>query len=262
MRRTPHLLKLSPLPFPILLLLCGVVALAAPSFAAEKIFEATYPLPAGGSFSLTNVNGSVTVRGWERDEVYLRAVKRSRTNPADESRVKIDVETNPGSVVVVTRYPEADPVDVTVEYTIHVPARLLRTSIQTVNGDIRVRDVETGGELRTVNGDVEVLNGAGHVGARTTNGNIRLELANLGDGREPVRVETVNGSVALEIPASVGADLHAQSLNGDFQSDLPLDVQATSGRAEVRARLGRGGASVMLRTVNGGIRILAARGTV
>lgn len=246
-------------------LVLAVVALAtlvAPAFAVEKVFEATYPLPSGGSFSLTNVNGSVEVRGWKRDEVHVRAVKRSRTDPTDESRVKIDVETKPGSVAVITRYPQADPVDVTVEYAIRVPARLLLTNIQTVNGDIRVRDLETGGELRTVNGDLEVLNGAGHVGARTTNGNVRLELAHIGEGRDPIRVETVNGSVALEVPASVNADLHAQSLNGDFQSDLPLEVQATTGRAEVRARLGRGGAPLVLRTVNGGIRILAARSTV
>jgi hypothetical protein len=236
--------------------------LAAPAFAFDKTFEATYPLPAGGSFALTNVNGSVEVRGWARDEVQVRAVKRSRTDPADESRVKIDVETARDSVAIITRYPVADPVDVTVEYSIRVPARLLRTTIQTVNGDIRVRDLETGGELRTVNGDLEVLNGAGHVGARTTNGNIRLELAHFGEGSDPIRVETVNGSVALEVPASVDADLHAQSLNGDFQSDVPLEVQATAGRAEVRARLGHGGAPVVLRTVNGGIRILAARATV
>lgn len=244
------------------LLALTVAALAAPAFAVEKPFEATYPLPTGGSFSLTNVNGSVEIRAWDRDEVQVRAVKRSRTDPAGESRVKIEVEAKPDSVAVFTRYPEADPVDVTVEYVIRVPARLLLTSIQTVNGDIRVRDVETGGELRTVNGDLEVLNGAGHVEARTTNGNIRLELAHIGDGSQPIRAETVNGSVALEVPASVNADLHARSLNGDFQSDLPLEVQATSGRAEVRARLGRGGAPVVLRTVNGGIRILAARGTV
>ena len=233
----------------ILSLVLGVAAFAAPAFAFDKVFEATYPLPSGGRFSLTNVNGSVEVRGWQRDEVHVRAVKRSRTNPEDESRVTIDVEARSGSVAIITRYPEADPVDVTVEYTIQVPARLLLTNIQTVNGDIRVRDLE-------------VLNGAGHVGARTTNGNVRLELAHLGDGGAPIRVETVNGSVALELPASVGAELHAQSLNGDFQSDLPLEVQATSGRAEVRARLGRGGAPVVLRTVNGGIRILAARTTV
>lgn len=246
----------------ILSLVLGVAAFAAPAFAFDKVFEATYPLPSGGRFSLTNVNGSVEVRGWQRDEVHARAVKRSRTDPADESRVTIDVEAKPGSVAIITRYPEADPVDVTVEYTIEVPARLLQTNIQTVNGDIRVRDLETDGELRTINGDLEVLNGAGHVGARTTNGNVRLELAHLGDGSDPIRVETVNGSVALELPASVGAELHAHSLNGDFHSDLPLEVQAIAGRAEVRARLGRGGAPVVLRTVNGGIRILAARATV
>ena len=246
-------------------LVVGAVALAtlaAPAFSYEKVFEATYPLPSGGSFSLTNVNGSVHVQGWERNEVSIHAVKRSKTSPADEAQVKIEVEAQAGSVSVHTRYPEAEPVDVTVEYTVRVPARLLLARIQTVNGDVQVRDLEAGGELHTVNGDVEMLNGAGHVSAGTTNGNIRLELAHVGDRRDAMRVETVNGSVMLELAASVGADLEVQSLNGDFQSDLPLEVQAVAGRGEVRARLGRGGVPVVLRTVNGGIRILAARAAV
>lgn len=249
--------------FPFLLMAIAVLgALVAPAFAAENAFEATYPLSPGGNFLLTNVNGSVEVRGWDRNEVYVRAVKHSRGGSTDVSRVKVEVNAAPGSVAVVTRYPETESVDVTVEYSIRVPSRLRLTNIQTVNGDIRVRDLETGGELRTVNGDLEMLNGAGRVGARTTNGNVRLELAHLGEGSEPIRVETVNGSVALEVPASVGAEVHAQSLNGDFQSDLPLEVETSTGRAEVRARLGAGGAPLVLRTVNGGIRILAARATV
>lgn len=235
---------------------------AVPAFATENVFEAAYPLSSGGTFSLTNVNGSVEVGGWDRDEVLVRAVKRSRHGAAGVSRVKIEVDAALGSVSVMTRYPQTESIDVTVEYSIRVPARLRLTNIQTVNGDIRVRDLETGGELRTVNGDLEVLNGAGHMGARTTNGNVRLELAHLGEGGTPIRVETVNGSVALEVPASVDAVVHAQSLNGDFQSDLPLKVEASTGRAEVRARLGDGGAAVILRTVNGGIRILAARSAV
>ena len=121
------------------------------------------------------------------------------------------------------------------------------------------------GELRTVNGDIELLDGAGHVSARTTNGNIRLELDHLrapGEGREPVSAETINGSVVLEFPASVNAGLEVRSLNGDFYSELPVAVQSSIGAGDFRGRLGRGGPLVRIRTVNGGIRIVAARATV
>lgn len=244
------------------LLVLAVAFLVTPAFAYDKAFEATYPLHSGGSFELTNVNGSVEVQGWEREEVQIRAVSRSKTNPPDESRVKIEVDATADAIAVHTRYPQEDGLDVTVEYRVRVPARLLRARIETVNGDVRAQAIEGAGELRTVNGDIALLDGAGHVSARTTNGNIRLELAHLGAGSAPISIETVNGSVVLELSASADADLRALSMNGDFHSELPLAVQSVTGGRALRARLGRGGHPVNIRTVNGGIRIITARATV
>ncbi len=244
-----------------------LVLLAAPSpaFAYYEVFDRSFRLPAGGSFELSNMNGSVEVEGWEREEVHIRAVKYSKTNPSDEARVRIQVESAPDVVSVHTFYPREDGLDVTVEYQVQVPARLLRASIGTVNGNVRVRGIEASGELRTVNGNVELLDGAGHIGARTTNGNVRLELADFGrpgEGRGPILVETVNGSVVLEVPAGARAELEVRNLNGDFQSELPFVLLSSTGAQEFRARLGRGGSTVRLRTVNGGIRIETARNTV
>jgi len=244
-----------------------LVLLAAPSpaFAYYEVFDRSFRLPAGGSFALSNMNGSVEVEGWAREEVHVRAVKHSKSNPADEARVKIEVEETPGAVTVRTFYPREDGLDVAVEYQVQVPARLLRATIETVNGNVRVRGLEASGELRTVNGNVELLDGAGHIGARTTNGNVRLELAHFGrpeDGREPILVETVNGSVVLEVPAGAQAELEVRSLNGDFQSELPFALLSSTGAQGFRARLGRGGSAVRLRTVNGGVRIETAKTVV
>jgi hypothetical protein len=240
----------------------ATLCFATPALARDKVFEASYPLASGGSFELMNVNGSVEVEGWDRDEVHVRAVTRSKTNPDDEARVKIDVQAAPGSVVVRTLYPREDGLDVSVEYKVRVPARILNASIETVNGNVRARRVEGSGRLRTVNGDVVLLDGAGQMSARTTNGNIRAELAHLGEGQRPVVLETVNGSVLLEVPASTDADLAALSLNGDFQSEIPLAIQSRAGRRELFARMGRGGHPLAIRTVNGGIRIVIMRTSV
>lgn len=242
-----------------------LLAAAAPAFAISDVFERSYPLRSGGSFTLSNVNGSVQVEAWDREEVQVRAVKESRNNPPDESLVKIDVEATPEAVTVATRYPREDGLDVTVEYRIRVPAHLLQARIETVNGNVRVRGIEAAGELRTVNGDIELLDGAGHISARSTNGNIRLELASLGEreGRPaPISVETVNGSVVLELPAAIDAGLEVRSLNGDFHSEVPVAVQSSIGAGDFRGRLGRGGSLVRIRTVNGGIRIVTAKATV
>ncbi|MGA8144754.1 MAG: DUF4097 family beta strand repeat-containing protein [Candidatus Acidiferrales bacterium] len=246
----------------VLLLLAGIVIVATPGFASNpnhQIFEHTYPLPPGGSFLLENVNGSVQVDGWDRDEVEVEAVKTANTDGQDLERVKIDVDSEPGQVSVHTRYPKGEGVEVAVEYHVHVPYRVLLGSIGTVNGSVLVRGVDGGGDLRSVNGNVEVLNSAGRFSAKTTNGNLRLELRQILDGA-PMNLETVNGSVVLGLPSDAKANLKVLSMNGEFYSELPMTSSTDMPAARAfRGKLGTGGGEISVRTINGGVRLLLQR---
>jgi Putative adhesin len=238
------------------LLLAGVLAFPSSGFASNETFNKTYPLPSGGSFLLENVNGSVQVEGWDRDEVEVRAVKTAESDPRDLDRVKIDVCTQPGQVTVRTRYPKGEGVEVAVEYHVHVPNKVLLGSIETVNGSVTVRGIEGAGELKSVNGNVEVFDSSGRFSAKTTNGDLRLELNRLLDGG-PMNIETVNGSVILGLPSDARANLKVLNMNGEFYSELPVTSTAGSPAARAfRARLGTGGGDISVRTVNGGIRLL------
>jgi hypothetical protein len=247
----------------VALMLAGSLCATAPAFGAantnHQVFEHIYPLPPGGSFRLENVNGSVQVDGWDRDEVEVEAVKTSTSDVQDLDRVKIDVDSEPHEVSVHTRYPKGDGVEVAVEYHVHVPYRVLLGSIGTVNGSVLVRGVSGGGDLRSVNGNVEVLNSAGRFSAKTTNGNLHLELSQLLDGG-PMNIETVNGSVVLGLPSDAKANLKVQSMNGEFYSELPMT--STAGMAAARAfqgKLGTGGGEISVRTINGGVRLVMQR---
>jgi hypothetical protein len=246
----------------VVLLLVGVAVFAAPGFGAvtnRQTFEHSYPLAPGGSFLLENVNGSVQVEGWDRDEVEVEAVKTADTDGQDLERVKIDVDSVPGQVSVHTRYPKGEGVEVAVEYHVHVPYRVLLGSIGTVNGSVLVRGVDGGGDLRSVNGNVEVLNSAGRFSAKTTNGDLRLELHEVLDGA-PMNLETVNGSVVLGLPCNAQANLKVLSMNGEFHSELP--VTSTVGEPAARAfrgKLGTGGGEISVRTINGGVRLILQR---
>ena len=244
-----------------LFVLFAAAFLAAPSYAFDEVFQQTYPLPAGGVFQLSNVNGSDEVTGWERNEVEVHAVKSVKRHPSDLQRVHIEVQARASSVAVETRYPQDDGVEVYVEYRIRVPHRVLLSRVATVNGGVRVTGVEAAGEVRSVNGNVEVLGSAGRLSARTTNGNVRLELRQLDDGG-PLVLETVNGSVVLAIPPNAGAELDVRSLNGDFRSELPVTTKGSFDSRHFRGRLGSGGSLIRISTVNGGIRVVAAGPTV
>src|SRR5713101_7772167 len=221
----------------------GVLSLAAvwavPSFAISKEFNQSYPLQPGGSLELQNVNGTVDVQGWDRNEIEVHAVKTAKHKESDLERVSIEVDAKPDAVSIATHYPQNEGVEVAVEYTIHVPRGARVEHIGTVNGTLRVAGVETVEDLHTVNGNIEVFEAGGSVHAHTT-----------------------NGSLVLAVPSDLQADVEARCLNGNFFSELPMTMESSQRPREMHGKLGRGGAPIHLRTVNGGIRVVILRSTV
>jgi len=233
--------------------ICGVPAHAFGQ-GFEQEYQKTVPLAAGGALHLENVNGSVDVRAWDRAEVQIYAVKRASRSEQDLSLVNIDVDVTLGHVNIVTRYPQDQGVDVSVDYRIRVPRRVLLENISTVNGTIHVTDVDGGGKLHTVNGDVDVIDCAGGFSARTTNGDIHEELRGL-TAKASVELESMNGSILVALPGNAGAELDAQSLNGDFHTEKPVTMNGAFSHGSFRGKLGAGGAPLRIRTVNGAIQL-------
>ncbi|HKV27585.1 MAG TPA: DUF4097 family beta strand repeat-containing protein [Candidatus Acidoferrales bacterium] len=238
-----------------------IVFAASPASASTKVFDQTYPLQSGGTFSLANVNGSVQVEGWDRNQVEVRAVKTALHNSEDLDRVQISVESDGQRMAVSTHYPQGSGVEVTVEYHVSVPYRVRLANVDTVNGDVHVRGVSGTGTLDSINGSVEVLDSDGRFNARTTNGDVRLQLRGLPQGN-PIQLATVNGSVVLSLPPDANAEINVANRNGDFHSDFPLRTLSAYSPRRFRGQLGDGGGDISMSTVNGGIRLVQGRPTV
>jgi DUF4097 and DUF4098 domain-containing protein YvlB len=254
-------MKLRKMLVPAVAFVFALAIAAVPGFAISKEFNQSYQLQAGGTFELQNVNGTVEVQGWDKDVVEIHAVKTAKLKESDLERVSIEVNANSGSVSIATRYPQNEGVEVAVEYTIHVPHGAKVEHLGTVNGTLRVAGVDNVEELRTVNGNIEVYGTESNVHAHTTNGNVRLELAHV-RGVSGTFAETTNGSVVLALPVNTQADLEARCLNGNFLSELPVSMEGSLKPREMHGKLGQGGTSIKLHTVNGGIRVVALRTTV
>ena len=237
----------------------GILLACSTSFATtDQLFDKVYPLASGGNFQLDNVNGSVQVDGWDRDEVEVSAVKTAQDDAltGELDNVQIDVESQPGHVAVHTLYPPGEGSNVAVEYHVHVPYRVLLSRVNTVNGSVSVRGVSGGGDLRSVNGDVEVTDSTGPFNAKTTNGDLKLQLRKVKTSA-PMNIETVNGSVVLSLPSDAAANLKVQNMNGHFSSELPVNAATAPTSAPVfKAKIGAGGGEISLRTINGGIRLV------
>ena len=250
-----------------LLISAGRARPAAAQVLPVERFERTLPLAAGGMFSLSNVNGSVQIEGWNREEVQIAAVKSSTGDPEELSRVGIVITQSPQGIYVETRYPPSGSAEVSVEYRVRVPAHVRLGRVSAINGSLSVRDVTGMGSLMAINGNVSLARGAGLFSARATNGNVTLELVSLesgfpaSDAPRPaapgaaITAQTVNGSVDVALPADAGAELEARTQNGDFTSDLPLLTSSSAAGRLIHSRIGPGGPALLLRTVNGSIRL-------
>lgn len=247
--------------FAITLVFTAGAAGSACGLGISKDYDQKFPLQPGGTFELQNVNGAVEIQGWDRNEVEVRAVKTAKQRDSDLERVTIEVDAKPGAVSVATRYPRDEGVEVAVEYTIHVPHGARVERVATVNGTLKVSDVEDIEELRTVNGNIDIFEGGGPVHAHTTNGNLHLELAHA-TAKNGISAEAMNGSIMLAVPADTQADLETRCLNGSFYSELPVSMETTLAPREMHGRIGKGGPAIRLRIVNGGIRIAVYRSTV
>src|SRR5215470_279291 len=246
------------------LTLSAASILAVPaSFGVTREFAQTYHLKPDGTLELNNINGTVRIEGWDKDEVEVRAVKTTTDKESKLDMVSIDVNSSPDSLSISTRYPQEEGVEVAVEYTVHVPRHMLLKHINTVNGTLRVKDLDSVGDLHTVNGNIEVYESSGNLHAHTTNGNVYVELKHAADAHGThTQAETTNGSVLLAIPADSQADLEARCMNGSFSTELPFVMEGAIQPRVLRGRLGKGGPAIKLGTVNGAIRVVALRSTI
>jgi DUF4097 and DUF4098 domain-containing protein YvlB len=212
-----------------------------------------FPLEADGRVSVGNVNGSVRISAWDRNEVQVDAVKRAHTQEAlDEARIVID--SSSGSISIRTKYPEShrhrDAAGV--EYTLKVPRRARLWAIDTVNGGVEVSGVSGDVKISSVNGPVTAKNLAADARLTTVNGTVDATFEKL-QSAASVSIDTVNGRIVLSLPDSSNGELDANTVHGGITSDFGV-----SARRSLKGRIGSGsGAHIKLNTVNGGIQILS-----
>jgi len=250
--------------------LLGVTGCAAPARAAGQepdsgsgaTFHWTGTLAGGQTLHVRGINGSVHAETASGEEASVTATKHGRESEFDD--VRIVVVKNGDGVTICTVYDDdRDDCDsghhdhgrrgrhVSVDFEVRVPAGV-RFEGSTVNGKVRIADLESDVSASSVNGDVEVST-SGTAEAHTVNGSLRVSM-----GKAPqndMELHTVNGSIEVDVPDGTNADVEAEWVNGSLESDLPLRVQGRISPHRAEGKLGSGGPLLKMSTVNGSIHI-------
>ena len=248
-----------------MILLATMVLLLTPAAGEAQDFTWRGRVADGRTLEIRGVNGDVDAVRARGNEILVTATKDARRSDPDD--VRIEVVEHAGGVTICAVYPtrrnrepnECRPGggrhnvqdnDVTVDFTVHVPAGVALDA-HTVNGDIDVADLESNVDAGTVNGSIDIST-SGWARASTVNGSITAVMGSA-DWPGGAEFETVNGAIRLTLPSDVSANLTANTVNGDIETDFPVTVQGRWGPRRISGTLGGGGRELRLKTVNGGI---------
>src|SRR5579859_708011 len=248
----------------------ALLALSGPVAAEE--WTKTFAVPAEADLRI-DVSGAVTVRSWDRKEISARVVTQGWkiapgevriTDHQAANRVELEVRVPSMSMAFGRR---------SLRVELQVP-RALRAEIHTGDGRILAQDLEGEIHLSTsdgsieaesVDGILEAKTGDGHIRAsgrwdridlRTDDGSIEAEARAGSKMTSGWQVHTGDGHVTLRLPETFAAELDAHTSDGKVTVDFPVTMSGSSEGSAVRGRLNGGGATLMVRTGDGPIRVM------
>jgi len=223
-----------------------------------EIREQTLAL-SGGTIAVDGKpNGGVSVKGWDQNQVLVRARVQTAAPTAAEAEAlgrQIRVETS-GAKIFASGPENRRDYNWNVSYEVFVPRRA-DLSIETTNGGIAIADVNGRIDFNAMNGGVVLKRVGGMVRGSTMNGGLVVELAGERWDGDSLDVSTTNGGVILSVPENYSANLQTGTVNGSVSVDFPITVQGRINK-QIAVNLGSGGPMVKAMTTNGGVHLKRA----
>ncbi len=224
----------------------------------------------GDAIEIKGVNGEIIAERGSGNEVEVRAKLKGKRD-SDPGLVEMVVLEHNDGVTICAVYPSdederpnecqpgsrgrmniKDHYNVEVEFTVIVPDGVSFIG-RTVNGDVGARGIEGDVMAHTVNGSIDIY-ATGLAEAATVNGSITVSMGRA-DWDGTLDFSTVNGGVTLEMPEDLSCDVTVSTVNGHISSDFPLTVEGRFSPRHLKGRIGSGGRSLVIKTVNGSIQI-------
>lgn len=240
--------------------LASIMARAADREKVTEEFHHTYPLSAGGSVALDNINGPVHISSWDQNEVKVDAIKTAYS----QERLKdaqIEVEATSNRISIKTKYPDHEEREhdwhdnpASVEYTLTVPRNVRLDKIRLINGSLDISDISGDVEASCINGTLTAKNLTGQMELSSINGRTDATLNPPSKGS--VELSAVNGPLNLTLPSDANARIEAKTVTGKIDNNFGLHVNNRQYVGhDLSGELGSGGAHIELRNVNGPIDI-------
>ena len=211
------------------LLLIGALPIAV--FAGGGPVNRTVPADAAGEVEISNVSGTIDVRGWDRSEVQV-------TGELGDDVERLDVESSGGHTIVKVILPRGHIGDGAATLEVRVP-KGSTVEVGAVSADITSKGVLGTQRLKTVSGEVTADVSGDDSEVRSVSGDVTVR----GSGKPiSLRVSSVSGSLDLMNGAG---KLDVVTVSGDARVTMgetsEVRGRTTSGNLNVTAKLTRDG---------------------
>jgi len=205
-----------------------LAALANPALAEQEITKRVAVAP-DATVDVSNVQGTVTVTSWDRNEVELIALLESDKDElvfeGGQRMVRIEVERPEG------KHRHDEDADATL--TIRAP-KGVRLIVDTVSADIQAMGMRGEQRLESVSGDIETQGFEAPVSVASVSGDVNLA----GSGKGAVRTENVSGTTTVR---GVRGGYEGEAVSGDIDAQVAaaekVRVESVSGEIRVQAEL-------------------------
>ena len=137
-------------------------------------------------------------------------------------------------------------------------------SVQGAKGNIRLHTGDGHIEGRALDGRADITTGDGHVNVegrfdgltiRTGDGSVTARANQGSTVAAPWNIHTGDGSVDLDLPGEMRANLDASTHDGRISLGIPVTVEGTFSSTKIMGKMNGGGQAIVVRTGDGSIHL-------
>lgn len=250
------------------------VVMAHAAFARAEQWTKTYTISNAPDLRVETTDANIHVDTW--DQKTIEATITSTHYKFGSGGLTVEERQSGDTVEINLHFPHGvhimDFGSHRVDITIHMP-RQGRVNLHTGDGKIELADFGGEMELSSGDGSEEIRHVEGRLRANTGDGHItadgRFDALDLktGDGRLDVRaaagsnigdewiLHTGDGSVNLELPEGIAADLYLHTGDGHIDVSLPMTTEGRIKQNDVHGKLNGGGKVISVQTGDGSINL-------
>ena len=203
--------------------LCGVAA------AGNDTVDRKVAADPNGEVVISNVSGTIEVRGWDRNEVQVTGTLGSGVE-------RVDVDSSGGRTVVKVVLPSRSSHDGSADIEVQVPKNS-SLDVSAVSADVSSKGVLGTQRLKSVSGEITTDISGNDSDVRSVSGDVTVH----GVGKpNSLRVSSVSGSLDV---SNIGGKIEVVTVSGDarVQASETSEIRGrtTSGNLQLQGRLTR-----------------------